>query len=300
MPIRDKIINICQKQKDKQSEEIHEKLLSIHDLIAAEGRHYNKCKQEFYSGSPTNTETLGRPKDLTRNENFSAVCECLEAEAEIHTLSEVYKKMLDIAVSEECAYPQKWLKKKLEDKYSHQIRFVEFGENATKVCLRNMVYYLVKEEWYNQRMSDAKDKADRVIKTAATRIIENLRLVKFENEFYQAKDSMGDVTANNEWLPLYLGKMMTYLVKIPLKQASLCQGIIQAARPRSCLRPTLLGNGVDVDHVLDSRWLLDYLSCFGVSVSYDEINRFKQSVLKTTQMKLKWMEEHSLNGQLIM
>ena len=38
------------------------KLFSIHDLVAVEGR-YNKCKQEFYSGSPANTETPGRPKN---------------------------------------------------------------------------------------------------------------------------------------------------------------------------------------------------------------------------------------------
>ena len=58
-PMRDKIINLCQKRKDKQSEKIHKNILSIHDLVAAEGRYHNKCKQEFYSGSPTNTETPG-------------------------------------------------------------------------------------------------------------------------------------------------------------------------------------------------------------------------------------------------
>ena len=190
------------------------------------------------------------------------------------------KKMLEIAGSEECAYSQKWLKKKLEDKHSHNIAFGQSGGNATKVCLRNMVDYLVTEEWYNQRMSNAEDKAERIIKTAAKFIMENIRSAKFENEFYPAKESMGNVTANKEWLPPYLGIMLSYLVKVPLKQGSLVQGIVQAARPRSCLPPILLGIGVDIDHVLGSRWLLDYLSRFGFSVSYDEIKRFKQSVLK--------------------
>ena len=90
--MRDKIINICQKRKDKHSEETHKKLLSIHDLVATEGRYHKNCKQEFYSGFPTNTETPGPPKNLTRNDNFHAVCEWLEANAEIRTLFEVYKK----------------------------------------------------------------------------------------------------------------------------------------------------------------------------------------------------------------
>ena len=77
LSMRDKLINLCQKRKDKQSEKIHKKPLSIHDLVAAEGRHYNKCKREFYSGSPTNTESPRRPKGLTDNENFNAVWEWL-------------------------------------------------------------------------------------------------------------------------------------------------------------------------------------------------------------------------------
>ena len=81
--------------------------------------------------------------------------------------------------------------------------------------------------------------------------------------------------------------MMSYLVKAPLKQASLGQGIVQAVRPRSCLPPILLGIGVDVDHVLGSRWLLDYLSRFGFSVTYDEIKRFKQSVLKNDSTEVR-------------
>ena len=195
--------------------------------------------------------------------------------------------MLEIAGSEECAYSQKWLKKKLEERYSHHIVFVQSGGSTTKVCLRNMVDYLVTEEWYNQRMSDVEDEAERIIKTAAKLIMEDIRSVKYENEFYPAKESMGDLTTNREWMPPYLQVMMSYLVKAPLKQASLGQGIVQATRPRSCLPPILLGIGIDVDHVLGSRWLLDYLSRFGFSVTYDEIKRFKQSVLKNDSTEVR-------------
>ena len=80
--------------------------LSIHDLIAAEGLYHNKFKQELYSGSPTNTGIPGQSNNLIRNKNFNAVCEWLEVEPEIHTLSNIYKKMLDIAGFEECAHSQ--------------------------------------------------------------------------------------------------------------------------------------------------------------------------------------------------
>ena len=85
-------------------------------------------------------------------------------------------------------------------------------------------------------MNVAEDEAERIIKSAAKLIImENIRSVKFENEFYPAKESLGEVTTNKEWLPPYLGIMMSHLVKVPLKQATLGQEIVQAARPKSIL-----------------------------------------------------------------
>ena len=75
-----------------------------------------------------------------------------------------------------------------------------------------MLNYLVTEEWYNQRISNVENEAEKIIKTAAKLIIENIRSVKFENEFYPAKEPMGNVTANKEWLPLCLGIIISYLV----------------------------------------------------------------------------------------
>ena len=81
-----------------------------------------------------------------------------------------------------------------------------------------------------------------------------------------------------------------YKLSGTLKQANLGQGTVQGARPKSCLARILLSIGVDVDHVLGSRWLLDYLSRFGFSVSYDEIKRFKQSVLKNNSAEVEMDE----------
>ena len=52
-------------------------------------------------------------------------------------------------------------------------------------------------------------KIKRIIKTVAKLIMKNIRSVKFENEFYPAKESMGDVIASEEWLPPYLGIMIS-------------------------------------------------------------------------------------------
>ena len=57
--------------------------------------------------------------------------------------------------------------------------------------------------------------------------------------------------------------------------------IIQSARPRSVVTLTLFGIGVEMDHLFGSRWLVNELSRLGFSISYDEVNRYKQSVIQS-------------------
>ena len=71
-----------------------------------------------------------------------------------------------------------------------------------------------------------------------------------------------------------------------VKQISLGHSIVQASRPRSVLSPLLFGVGVSLDHVLSSKWLLTMLSKLGYSISPDEVNRYKQSVVQTTETEL--------------
>ena len=50
-------------------------------------------------------------------------------------------------------------------------------------------------------MSDGEDETERIIKTAAKLIIENIRSVKFENNFYPAKQSMEKNFPRNHTVP---------------------------------------------------------------------------------------------------
>ena len=69
-----------------------------------------------------------------------------------------------------------------------------------------------------------------------------------------------------------------------IKQNSIGHSIVQSARPRSVITPTLFGVGVEMDHVFGSRWLVDELSRLGFSISYDEVNRYKQSVIESESL----------------
>ena len=56
--------------------------------------------------------------------------------------------------------------------------------------------------------------------------------------------------------------------------------IINATRPRSCIPSILFGLGVEADHVVGSKWLVNELRRLGFSVSTDEVTWYKQSVME--------------------
>lgn len=66
-----------------------------------------------------------------------------------------------------------------------------------------------------------------------------------------------------------------------MKQNSIGHAIVQASRPRSVIAPIMFGVGIEMDHVFGSKWLINELSRLGFSISYDEVVKYKQSVIQT-------------------
>jgi hypothetical protein len=54
---------------------------------------------------------------------------------------------------------------------------------------------------------------------------------------------------------------------------------MQACRPNSIITPLLFGLAVEMDHAFGSKFLVTELARLGFSLSYDEVIRFKQSVV---------------------
>ena len=76
---------------------------------------------------------------------------------------------------------------------------------------------------------------------------------------------------------------MKVLIPTAIKQASLGQAITKAVKPKSYIPPLLFGLGVEFDHVFGSKWLVNEMFRVGFSVSYDEVTRFKHSVLMSKE-----------------
>ena len=62
-------------------------------------------------------------------------------------------------------------------------------------------------------------------------------------------------------------------------------------KPSSVIPPLLFGLGVAIDHAIGSKSLLTETSKLGYAISYDEVKRYKQSVLMDEEHKLDHLKD---------
>ena len=56
-------------------------------------------------------------------------------------------------------------------------------------------------------------------------------------------------------------------------------------RPRSVIPPIPFGLGVEMDHVIGSKWVINELYRLGFSISYNEVTRFKQNFVQNINVE---------------
>ena len=244
----------------------------------------NKELEQASIGSDSKIQ--GRPEDQMMLQWFKMLCQWLESEAgaESYTLTELHNKMKEISDNSE-VYTVKRLKQKLQEHYKEFIFFAEVEGRGNVVCFKNMAKYIINEKWYSDKKANIEDEAERIVITAAKIIRAEIREKEYNSDSYPTNDNISNIEKSREWIPRHLQTLMKTIVSSELKQNSIGQCIVQAARPRSVITPTLFGIGVELDHVFGSKWLINELSRLGFSIAYDEVNRYKQSVIQSESLE---------------
>ena len=104
-------------------------------------------------------------------------------------------------------------------------------------------------------------------------------------DFYPSNDDICDVDAACQWLPLMLQMFLQPIVKVTVKRAAIGQCLVRAARPWSVIPPLLFGLGAELDHIFGSKWLINELFRLGYYISYDEVTRFKQNSIVSSNVE---------------
>ena len=154
------------------------------------------------------------------------------------------------------------------------------------VCFRNKAKQIINEKWYNDRDSNIDTESIRIIEAAAQLIKANIRESTFNRDEYPTNSSMEDEMEKKHWILSLLEFFKNILIGDDLKKTAIGHCIVQASGPWSVIAPVLLSVGVATDHMVGSKSLLQMLSRLGLSVSNDEVIRFKQSVIQADEDNL--------------
>jgi hypothetical protein len=178
------------------------------------------------------------------------------------------------------------VKSRLLKEFGDDVLIVERANKPTIVCFRNTGYKILTDAWYAEKEINPAEERMRIVRTAATIILEDIRSQVYETKQYPASDNFfKDIdTMVPPTLKIFLEDVILKnkkgsLEKWIIKCTALSHSIISAVRPRSFISPLQLGVGVFLYKKFGSRYLLDILSALGFSSSYSESMLFEISAV---------------------
>ena len=239
----------------------------------------------------------GRPESSLMLNLFESLCYWLETSGsdKLQTLEDLRMWMINEYMSIACSstscnadesayqtagnevYSVKHLKRKLQKKYGDDIFFSALPGKRNIVCFTNTCSVIINDRWNKERLSETADENERIVSRAAKLIHDEIRGMNLDINCYPSKSDMASDATN--CIPPLLLKFLQLIIPCKLKQGSLGQSIVQAARLHSFISPLLLGLALKLDIQHGSEELLMALARLGFSVSYDEVVRYKQSVV---------------------
>lgn len=273
LPLHANLVKCATDRNDDWGRAVLHRLESCIDLIAAEAIYHLDCASKFRLKTDELSNKRGRPTNADMTESFDNLCDWLEnsGESEVYSVNELYQKMTE---DSPVCYSKKAFRGKLKDRFKDHVYFLaSTGNRGELVCFKSMTDYIIRH------FKEGSETKETIIRAAAKLIKEDIREASLNKEYYPSSEDISDIE-NRSFVPETLQSLMKFLVPSTLKRESLCQCIVQTARPRSSIMPIPFGIGVEVDKTIGSKWLIEHLHRLGFSISYDEVNRFKQSAIE--------------------
>ena len=118
-----------------------------------------------------------------------------------------------------------------------------------------MAKHIINEKWYLERKDNVEEETERIIKTAAQLVIQaQIREAEYDLGSYPSNDEINNVNnCGRTKVPQLLQTFLKTIISTELKQISIGQCIVQAARPRSVMMPILFGLGVEIENIFGSK-----------------------------------------------
>ncbi len=294
-----KVLEICSERNDAWAANVKTRILSVHDLPAADAVYHQPCSVNFRTGKNIPKKFLmpilrndtdqparkkiksGRPTDKGKFDAFLQVAEHLaQNDDEQVTVNDLIEKMSEyLEGSDISAYSHPTMKSKLEEHFGNDIIITEINGKQNVVTFRSTAESVLQKFHYRQKENPEQEKKN-IIEAAAKLIRNDIKCVETLNTHYSSSDEFESETQSLKFLPESLQTLLSGIITgkdTGVKRASIGQAIMQATRPRVLLAPLQVGLAVQMHYHFASRFLIDTLHELGFCSSYYETQKFGQN-----------------------
>lgn len=145
LSVKEKILEAAEKRNDKWGDEVKHRIMSVDDLVAADGIYHQLCFVSFFTHLSTGKKR-GRPevKDITTA--MEQIYSYLENNDDCQvSLCELMSQCVGYVPSEAT------IKNKLNQKYGDNIIITQSKKKIPVVCFRDTGLKILSESWYNMK-----------------------------------------------------------------------------------------------------------------------------------------------------
>ena len=237
LTIKPTLLKKATTRNDSWGLEVSARIESVLCLVAEEARYHQNCFAKFSSNVSTN-KIMGRPKSQGSVKALQELFNFIDSSDDCQfTLDELMNKVTEY-LPPEALMSIRTLKRELFEKYGDGVVFACLKRNFTVACFRGSALKLI--NWYDNRASTEEDERRRIVKTAATIVRQDIRIMPYDSSLYpDIANFMQDVTSMvPETLNIFLNTVIAEGKKIKnedvaKKCTSIAHSIITATRPRS-------------------------------------------------------------------
>ncbi len=272
-----------QERKDEWGSDVVRRICTVGDLHAVDAIYHLDCYKKFTLATLPSKKRAGRPVDEGVSEAMNEIYEYIEK-------NDNCQFSMDDLLEQITGEPptMKTIKAKMKERYGDQIVFCTIRTKQTVVCFRATGEKILNEAWYTSRCQDEQAERERIVRTAAEIILEDIESMAYDNSVYPPLASFCRET--EELIPQSLTVFTDCLARkkrsreiVKKKMITIAHAIIAAVRPRCFISPILTGISLLIYRKYGSKNLVDLLSKLGLSASYYDAQQLELSTIHHTE-----------------
>ncbi len=143
--LKNRLLEICRRPDRLDSNISHivrGRLMATNDVVADKCRYHRNCYKDFCRECIPSDEAPvkrpGRPTNVHQARNFERLCEWLEIETQLYTVSELHEKMVQISKGTDVYTSNQYLKQQLQVRYGDRIFLADMNGKSDVVCFKNV------------------------------------------------------------------------------------------------------------------------------------------------------------------